>query len=93
MQLRTGDRNTKTSAHLERKLACLGNKLSIDHDHRATIIIDPPSIAALLICIQVHSTGLGSGCFHELQTLIQLSQLVVAPASIGDYFNAFKFKG
>eukprot|EP00963_Diacronema_lutheri_P000795 scaffold47_cov334-Pavlova_lutheri.AAC.25 len=68
--------------HVE--LLSLGDQFTV-HDHaRATVVVQPTSIASPLIGVQVHpAPGLGGGAY-ELQPAIQLPQTMVAAASVGD---------
>lgn len=55
--------------------ADLGEEAAIKTDAGTPIVVKPPAITALLVCVQVYPTSLGGCAPDQVQPLVQLAQL------------------
>mmetsp|Transcript_64352 Transcript_64352/g.172265 ORF Transcript_64352/g.172265 Transcript_64352/m.172265 type:complete len:300 (+) Transcript_64352:1042-1941(+) len=70
------------------ELGPLGHQLPVHPDHTAPIKVQPPTVAALLVGIQVHPPGLLRSPLHQAHPRVQLAQLVVRPGTVGKDLHA-----
>ena len=55
--------------------ARLRNKLAVDGNACAAIVVQAPAITAALVGVQVYAARLGCRAAHEVDALVQLAQL------------------
>lgn len=53
----------------------LSQQGTVEANTGTAVVVQPPAVAALLVGIQVHPSGLAGGASDEVQPLVQLSQL------------------
>ena len=66
------------------KLTALGEQLPILPDHRAPVVVATPSVAALLVGIQIDPPRLGRRGPDEVDALVQFPQLVMGTRPVGE---------
>ena len=72
----------------EPKLRALRHEPAVDGDARAAVVVEAPAVAAPLVRVQVHAARLGGRRGDQLEARVELAQLVVAAAAVGDDLDA-----
>jgi len=72
----------------KRKLSPLGHQPPVHHHCRASVEVQPISIATLLIRVQVHAARLRGGAADEFKPLMQLAQFMMRAAAVGKHLYA-----
>mmetsp|Transcript_38151 Transcript_38151/g.109474 ORF Transcript_38151/g.109474 Transcript_38151/m.109474 type:complete len:299 (+) Transcript_38151:868-1764(+) len=70
------------------ELRALCHAISVDVDHRTTVEVHAASIASLHVGVEVHTAALLRGAAHEVDTRVELPQLVVAARTVRDDLHA-----
>mmetsp|Transcript_31203 Transcript_31203/g.82716 ORF Transcript_31203/g.82716 Transcript_31203/m.82716 type:complete len:238 (-) Transcript_31203:277-990(-) len=72
----------------DQELGGLGDELAVDPDHGAAVEVQPAAVATLHVRVQVDAARLGGGAPDEVDPLVELAELVVAPGPVGDDLDA-----
>lgn len=95
------DRSGDNLDVVERELVALGKNLTVHGNHASAIVVQPVSVTALLICVEVNSSELqlASYCqvtylhgrfLDEVHATVELAKFVMRRTRISEYFNAVK---